>query len=110
MNPSMFQASPGSAPDIAGQGIADPTATVISVAMLLAHLGGSGCGEHVERAVATRLATGRESSPPAGWGADSRFSSSQAGRVGSARLISRSSGFDGQRGQRNSAHREGRRK
>ncbi len=38
-NPSMFEPVHGSAPDIAGQGKADPTATVLSVAMLLAHLG-----------------------------------------------------------------------
>ena len=34
-NPSMFEPVHGSAPDIAGQGKADPTATVLSVAMLL---------------------------------------------------------------------------
>ena len=38
-NPSMFEPVHGSAPDIAGQGVADPTATVLSVAMLLEHLG-----------------------------------------------------------------------
>src|ERR1700710_1393865 len=37
--PSMFEPVHGSAPDIAGQGVADPTATVLSVAMLLEHLG-----------------------------------------------------------------------
>ena len=38
-HPSMFEPVHGSAPDIAGKGLADPTATVLSVAMLLAHLG-----------------------------------------------------------------------
>ena len=37
--PSMFEPVHGSAPDIAGQGKADPTATILSVAMLLDHLG-----------------------------------------------------------------------
>ena len=37
--PSMFEPVHGSAPDIAGQGKADPTATVLSVALLLEHLG-----------------------------------------------------------------------
>ena len=37
--PSMFEPVHGSAPDIAGQGKADPTATVLSVALLLRHLG-----------------------------------------------------------------------
>ena len=35
----MFEPVHGSAPDIAGQGTADPTATVLSVALLLEHLG-----------------------------------------------------------------------
>ena len=38
-NPSMFEPVHGSAPDIAGQGIADPTAAVMSVALLLNHIG-----------------------------------------------------------------------
>src|SRR5215207_6203326 len=38
-NPSMFEPVHGSAPDIAGQGIADPTATVLSIGLLLEHLG-----------------------------------------------------------------------
>ena len=37
--PSMFEPVHGSAPDIAGHGKADPTATILSVAMLLEHLG-----------------------------------------------------------------------
>lgn len=37
--PSMFEPVHGSAPDIAGKGIADPTATVLSVSLLLDHLG-----------------------------------------------------------------------
>ncbi|MFD1504611.1 3-isopropylmalate dehydrogenase [Georgenia yuyongxinii] len=37
--PSMFEPVHGSAPDIAGQGKADPTATILSVALLLEHLG-----------------------------------------------------------------------
>jgi len=54
--PSMFEPVHGSAPDIAGQGKADPTATVLSVAMLLAHLGHDKAAERVERAVAADLA------------------------------------------------------
>jgi 3-isopropylmalate dehydrogenase len=56
-NPSMFEPVHGSAPDIAGQGKADPTATVLSVAMLLAHLGHEGAARRVEAAVADDLAT-----------------------------------------------------
>ena len=36
-NPSMFEPVHGSAPDIAGQGIADPTAAIMSVALLVPH-------------------------------------------------------------------------
>ena len=54
--PSMFEPVHGSAPDIAGQGKADPTATVLSVAMLLAHLGHDKAAGRVERAVAADLA------------------------------------------------------
>lgn len=53
--PSMFEPVHGSAPDIAGQGKADPTATVLSVAMLLEHLGHSEQARIVEAAVAQDL-------------------------------------------------------
>jgi len=54
-NPSMFEPVHGSAPDIAGQGKADPTATVLSVAMLLDHLGLGAAAAQVEAAVASDL-------------------------------------------------------
>lgn len=54
--PSMFEPVHGSAPDIAGQGKADPTATVLSVAMLLEHLGFAAEAAVVEAAVAADLA------------------------------------------------------
>lgn len=54
--PSMFEPVHGSAPDIAGQGKADPTATVLSVAMLLEHLGLDKAARRVEQAVAADLA------------------------------------------------------
>ncbi|MHA7135536.1 3-isopropylmalate dehydrogenase [Oerskovia turbata] len=54
--PSMFEPVHGSAPDIAGQGKADPTATVLSVAMLLDHLGLAEQSARVEAAVAADLA------------------------------------------------------
>ncbi|CPU67065.1 3-isopropylmalate dehydrogenase LeuB [Mycobacteroides abscessus] len=54
--PSMFEPVHGSAPDIAGQGKADPTATVLSVALLLDHLGLGDEAQRVEAAVAADLA------------------------------------------------------
>lgn len=50
--PSMFEPVHGSAPDIAGQGKADPTATILSVAMMLDHLGLTEEAARVEQAVA----------------------------------------------------------
>lgn len=54
--PSMFEPVHGSAPDIAGQGKADPTAAILSVAMLLSHLGRGDDATRVEGAVAADLA------------------------------------------------------
>jgi 3-isopropylmalate dehydrogenase len=53
--PSMFEPVHGSAPDIAGQGKADPTATVLSVSMMLEHLGLPDAARRVEAAVAADL-------------------------------------------------------
>ncbi|MBV9013076.1 MAG: 3-isopropylmalate dehydrogenase [Pseudonocardiales bacterium] len=64
-NPSMFEPVHGSAPDIAGQGIADPTAAVLSVGLMLAHLGMDEPARRVEAAVAFDLAT-RDHTHPGG--------------------------------------------
>jgi 3-isopropylmalate dehydrogenase len=56
-NPSMFEPVHGSAPDIAGQGKADPTATVLSVSLLLTQVGLDAAGHAVETAVAADLAS-----------------------------------------------------
>ena len=53
----MFEPVHGSAPDIAGQGKADPTAAVLSVSMLLAHVGDPDAAARVEAAVAADLAS-----------------------------------------------------
>ncbi|WP_300767131.1 3-isopropylmalate dehydrogenase [uncultured Bifidobacterium sp.] len=49
--PSMFEPIHGSAPDIAGKGIANPTAAVLSSAMLLRHVGFDGPADTIDRAV-----------------------------------------------------------
>ena len=54
--PSMFEPVHGSAPDIAGQGIADPTAMILSVAMMLRFLGDEGNAERIEEAVEGEVA------------------------------------------------------
>jgi 3-isopropylmalate dehydrogenase len=62
-NPSMFEPVHGRAPDIAGQGIADPTAAVLSVALLLDHLGEHEAARRIEASVAFDLATRDHPSP-----------------------------------------------
>ena len=54
--PSMFEPVHGSAPDIAGQQKADPTAAILSAAMLLDHLGYAEASAAVESAVLADLA------------------------------------------------------
>ncbi|MFR9860629.1 3-isopropylmalate dehydrogenase [Corynebacterium striatum] len=51
-NPSMFEPVHGSAPDIVGKGIADPTAAILSAAMLLRHIGDEANAVRIEEAVA----------------------------------------------------------
>ena len=60
-NPSMFEPVHGSAPDIAGKGLADPTAAILSVALLLRHLGDDAGAARVEAAVAADVAARGES-------------------------------------------------
>jgi 3-isopropylmalate dehydrogenase len=54
----MFQPSHGSAPDIAGRGVANPLATILSAAMLLRWLGEHRASGWIEEAVAAALASG----------------------------------------------------
>ncbi len=53
--PSMFEPVHGSAPDIAGQSIADPTAAILSVALMLDHLGFADVATRVTSAVEADL-------------------------------------------------------
>jgi len=61
--PSMFEPVHGSAPDIAGRGVADPTAAVLSVALLLEHLGHPAAADRVTGAVAADLAARTPGTP-----------------------------------------------
>jgi len=49
--PSMFEPIHGSAPDIAGQNKANPTAAILSAAMLLEHLGFDEAAQRIHKAV-----------------------------------------------------------
>jgi 3-isopropylmalate dehydrogenase len=53
--PSMFEPVHGSAPDIAGRHVADPTAAILSAALLLHHLGHPAAARDIERAVEADL-------------------------------------------------------
>lgn len=53
--PSMFEPVHGSAPDIAGKNLADPTAAILSAALLAKTLGYTEAAEKIERAVAQDL-------------------------------------------------------
>ena len=57
--PSMFEPVHGSAPDIAGQGIANPIAAILSAAMMLDWLGETAAGDSVRRSVEQVLASGQ---------------------------------------------------
>lgn len=56
--PSMFEPVHGSAPDIAGRGIANPVAAILSAAMMLGWLGEPAAAARIERAVAAALRAG----------------------------------------------------
>jgi 3-isopropylmalate dehydrogenase len=57
--PSMFEPVHGSAPDIAGQNKANPTAAIQSAAMLARHIGEVSSADRLEAAIATALAKGQ---------------------------------------------------
>jgi 3-isopropylmalate dehydrogenase len=78
-NPSMFEPVHGSAPDIAGQGKADPTAAVLSVAMLLEHLGEDDAARRVEAAVEADLAARDPHNPGATSEVGERLAKAAAG-------------------------------
>ena len=69
---AVFEPVHGSAPDIAGKGLADPVAIVLSSAMLLRHLAESEAARAVEDAVHTVLAQGKHLTPDLGGTASTR--------------------------------------
>ena len=65
--PSMFEPVHGSAPDIAGKGVVNPLATILSAAMMLDHLRlAEAAAREVEAAVAAVLAEGKVRTPRPG--------------------------------------------
>ncbi len=64
--PSMFEPVHGSAPDIAGKGIANPLAAILSAGMMLEHLGILKSAAAVRKAVAAVLKIGKPRTPDLG--------------------------------------------
>jgi tartrate dehydrogenase/decarboxylase/D-malate dehydrogenase len=64
--PSMFEPVHGSAPDIAGRGIANPIGQIWSGAMLMEHMGEPEAARAIERAIETVLAEGGPRTPDIG--------------------------------------------
>lgn len=78
--PSMFEPVHGSAPDIAGQEIADPAAAILSAALMLRHLGQEQAADAIETAVHTQL------SEWADQGTSTQLTTSQRGDAFAARV------------------------
>jgi 3-isopropylmalate dehydrogenase len=64
--PSMFEPVHGSAPDIAGKGVANPIAAILSAALMLDHLGAGRTADRIRRAAAKVLAAGGPKTPDMG--------------------------------------------
>src|SRR6266513_6236917 len=64
--PSMFEPVHGSAPDIAGKGVVNPLATILSAAMMLDHLQMTDAAREVNAAIAAVLAEGKCRTPDLG--------------------------------------------
>jgi tartrate dehydrogenase/decarboxylase / D-malate dehydrogenase len=70
--PSMFEPVHGSAPDIAGKGVANPIGQIWSGAMMLRHLGAGEAADAVEKAIALTLAESAVRTPDIGGRASTR--------------------------------------
>jgi tartrate dehydrogenase/decarboxylase/D-malate dehydrogenase len=64
--PSMFEPVHGSAPDIAGKGVANPLAAIFSASMMLEHLGLADAARSIDSAARAVLAEGHARTPDLG--------------------------------------------
>jgi len=78
---AMFDPSGGTAPDIAGQDKANPTAALLAVANMLRHLGEPTAGETVRRGVLASIAEGARTADIGGTLSTSEFTRHVAQRV-----------------------------
>jgi isocitrate dehydrogenase (NAD+) len=63
---AVFEAVHGSAPDIAGKNVANPTALILSAVMMLRHLGETAAADRIESAVRQVLEKGERTTPDLG--------------------------------------------
>ena len=80
--PSMFEPVHGSAPDIAGQGIANPVGTMWAAAMMLDHLGEGGAARHLESAFEQAMAGGTLTGDLGGTAGTEEFTQAVLARCG----------------------------
>ncbi|MFW6175136.1 MAG: tartrate dehydrogenase [Chloroflexota bacterium] len=71
-NPSMFEPTHGSAPDIAGQGIANPMAQILTASLMLRHLDEEVAADAIEGAVQRVLHEGKVLTPDLGGGSSTQ--------------------------------------
>jgi isocitrate dehydrogenase (NAD+) len=84
---AVFEPVHGSAPKYAGQDVANPTALILSAALMLRHLGETAAAERVESALRDVLAVGRTRTRDLGGNAGTRaFASAIAERLSGARV------------------------
>jgi isocitrate dehydrogenase (NAD+) len=82
---AIFEAVHGTAPDIAGKGLANPTALMLAAATLCEHVGQKEAGERLRRGVAAALATPETRTRDLGGAADTRtFTDAVCRRIGEA--------------------------
>jgi len=77
----LFEPIHGSAPDIAGQGIANPIATILSAAMMLDYLGESSGAERIREAIKKVLAQGYRTKDIASFGAKEVVTTEEMGSL-----------------------------
>ncbi|HLA85690.1 MAG TPA: isocitrate/isopropylmalate family dehydrogenase [Thermoguttaceae bacterium] len=82
--PSFFEPVHGSAPDIAGKGIANPTGAILSAAMMLDWLGEKGAGDALRKAVEQTFVDGELTPDLGGKLTTAEFTSAVVQRLGSS--------------------------
>ncbi len=84
---AVFEPVHGSAPDIAGQGIANPAGAILSAAMLLDHLGEAAAAGRVRCAVRTTVASGMATPDLGGQATTNQVTDAIIAHISDARLL-----------------------